>query len=83
MRAVLAEMRRRHHREQGGLDRAPGIGQERCDTGERLVGLGIENMEDRADQQRMAGLLPMIAPLQRAFGIDQHVGDVLDVADFP
>ena len=31
----------------------------------------------------MAGLLPMVPPLQRAFGIDQHVGDVLDVADFP
>ena len=31
----------------------------------------------------MAGLLPVVPLLQRAFGIDQHVGDVLDVPDFP
>ena len=31
----------------------------------------------------MAGLLPMIPPFQRAFRIDQHVGDVLDVAHLP
>ena len=40
-------------------------------------------MQDGADQQRVAGLLPMVAALKRAFRIDQHVGDVLDVADFP
>ena len=83
MRPLLPEMRRRHHRDQRRLDRTPGIGQERGDAGERLVGLGIEDMKDGADQQRMAGLFPMIAPLERAFGVDQHVGDVLDVADFP
>ena len=59
------------------------IGEEVGDAGERLVRLGVEDMQDGADQQRMAGLLPVIAPLQRAFGIDQDVGDVLDVADFP
>jgi hypothetical protein len=40
-------------------------------------------MQDGADKERVAGLLPMIPPLQRAFRIDQDVGDVLDVADFP
>ena len=45
--------------------------------------LGIEDMKDRADQQRVAGLLPVIPPLQRPFRIDQHVGDVLHVADLP
>ena len=79
----VAEMRRRHHGAQRRLDRSPRIGQEGRDAGERLVGLGVEDMEDRADQQRMAGLLPMIAPLERAFRIDQDVGDVLDVADLP
>jgi hypothetical protein len=59
------------------------IGEERRDAGERLVLLGIENMEDRADQQGVAGLLPMVALFEAAFGIDQDVGDVLDVADFP
>ena len=76
-------MRRRHHRAQRRLDRALGIGEEVGDAGERLVRLGVEHMQDRADQQRVAGLLPVVAPLQRAFGIDQHVGDVLHVAHFP
>ena len=80
MRAAVAEMQRRHHRAQRRLDRALRIGQEIGDAGERLVRFGIEDVQDGADQQRVAGLLPMIAPLQRAFGIDQDVGDVLDVA---
>ena len=57
------------------------IGEEGRDARERLVLLGVEDMEDRADEQRVAGLLPMVAPLERAFGVDQDVGDVLDVAD--
>ena len=40
-------------------------------------------MQDGADQQGMTGLLPMVPLFERAFGIDQDVGDVLDVADFP
>src|SRR3546814_20718802 len=43
----------------------------------------IKDMEDRANQQRMAGLFPVVALLGAAFGIDQHLGDVLNVADFP
>ena len=77
---AVAEMRRRHHRVQRRLDRPLRVGEEVGDAGERLVRLGVEHMQDRADQERMAGLLPMIAPLERAFGIDQDVGDVLDVA---
>ena len=64
VRSLPAKMRRRHHRDQCSLDRAPGVRQERGDAGERLVLLGIEDMKDGADQQRMAGLLPMIPPLQ-------------------
>src|SRR5438552_4370915 len=37
-------------------------------------------MQDRADQERMAGLLPVIASLKRTLGIDQDISDVLDVA---
>ena len=40
-------------------------------------------MQDRADQQRVAGLLPVVPALQRALRIDQHIGDVLDVANLP
>src|SRR6202158_3882750 len=31
----------------------------------------------------MAGLLPMVPAFERAFGIDEHVGDVLHVTHFP
>ena len=48
---------------------------------QRLVGLGIEHVQDRADEQRVTGLLPVVASLERAFRIDQDVGDVLHVAD--
>ncbi len=37
-------------------------------------------MQNGPDEQRMAGLLPVVAPFKRAFGIDQHIGDVLHVA---
>jgi len=57
------------------------IGQESCDPRQRLVRLGIEDMQDRADQERVAGFLPVIAPVERAFRIYQDVGDILDVAD--
>ena len=40
-------------------------------------------MEDGANQKRVAGLLPVVPALQRALGIDQHIGDILDIADFP
>ena len=83
MDAAFAEMRRRHHRAQRRFDRAARIGEEIGDAGERLVRLGVEHVQDGADQQRVAGLLPVVSPLQRALGIDQNVGDVLDVADLP
>lgn len=47
---------------------------------ERLLLLGIKGIEDRADQQRMRGLLPMVAPLEHAFGVDQDAGDILHIA---
>ena len=76
-----AEMVGRHHPAQRVGEGALRIGEEGGDAGERLLFLRIEDMQDGADQQRMAGLLPMAAPFQRPFGIDQDVGDVLDVAD--
>ena len=82
MRAGGAEMLRRHHRLERRLDRPLGIGEKIGDAGERLVGLGVKHMQDRADEQRVAGLLPVIAALQRAFGIDENIGDILHVAHF-
>ncbi len=79
----LAEMGSHHHRLQRRLDAALGVGQKIRDTGECLVLFGVENVQDRADQQRVTGLLPVIAFFQRALGIDQNVGDVLDIAHFP
>jgi hypothetical protein len=40
-------------------------------------------MQDRADEERVARLLPVVPPFQRALGIDQDVSDVLNIADFP
>src|SRR5690606_33547696 len=65
------------------LDGAAGIGQEVGNTRQGLVLLRIKDMQDRADQQAMAGLFPVIALVERAFGIDQYIRDVLHVADFP
>ena len=83
MRSRLAQMRRRHYRFQGGLNRAPGVGQEGGDARESLVRFGVEHMKDGTDQQRMAGLLPVVPAFERAFGIDQDVSDILDVANLP
>jgi len=83
MNASLAEMRSPHHRRKRRLDRPLRIGQERRDAGERLVLLGIEDVKDGADQKRVTGLLPVVPLFEAAFGIDEDVGDVLDVAHLP
>ena len=59
------------------------FGQEGGDAGERLVGLGIEDVQDSADEKRVTGLLPVVPLFERPFGIDQDVGDVLNVANLP
>jgi len=78
---MIAQVWRRHHGPQRGLDRPPGVGEKARDASERLVRLGVEDVQDGPDQERVTGLLPMVPPLQRAFGIDQDVSHVLDVAD--
>ena len=65
---------------QGAQDRARGIGEEGRDAGQRLLLLGVEHVQDGAGQQRVGGLLPVVAPLRAPFRIDQDVGDVLDIA---
>ena len=44
---------------------------------------GVKHMQDRAYQQRVAGLLPVIALFQGSFRIDEHVRNVLDIAHLP
>ncbi len=83
MNARLAEMRRPHHGRERGLDWPLRIGQERRYAGERLVLLGIEDVKDGADQKRVAGFLPVVPLFEAAFGIDEDVGDVLNVAHLP
>ncbi|MGX1345835.1 hypothetical protein AB7M73_011095 [Bradyrhizobium japonicum] len=83
MGALRVKMRGRHHRLQRRLDRPLRIGQESCDASQGLVCLGIENMEYGADQERMTGLLPMVPLVERALGVDQDIGDVLDVTNLP
>lgn len=78
-----AEMRRHRHRVQGRFDRMLWIGKEGGDSSQRLVWLGVEDMQNDAHQQGVAGLFPMVSPFERPFRVNQHVGDVLHVADFP
>jgi hypothetical protein len=83
MGPAFTQMPCRHHRPRGGLDRTTRVGQKARHTCQGLVGLGIEDMQDRADQKTVAGFLPMRPALEGALGIDQHVGDILNVPHFP
>ncbi|CAM5332205.1 hypothetical protein SSCI18S_00949 [Sphingobium scionense] len=83
MRAGFAQVRRRHHRRECLLDRARRIGQKSRNAGQGLVSLRIEDVEDGADQQRVRGFFPVIAALETAFGVDQHIRRILHVAHFP
>ncbi|MNI39454.1 hypothetical protein D3C73_936360 [compost metagenome] len=74
-----AEMVGLHHPAQGVSEAALRIGQEAGDTREGLLLLRIEDVEDRPDQQGVAGFLPVAAPFERSFRIDEDVGDVLNV----
>src|SRR5262249_2497008 len=49
------------------------------DTTKRFIWLGVQDVEDCRDEKRMAGLLPVIAPLERTFRVDQDVGYVLGI----
>ena len=76
----IAQMRRRHH---GAQVVAIGVWERKKvrGPGEGLVRLAVEDVQDGADEERAAGLLPMVSPFQRSFRVDQDVGDVLDVTD--
>src|SRR3546814_2321875 len=70
----------RHHPAQGRRERSLGIGQEGRDARERLFFLRVEDVKDSADQERVGGFFPMVPPFERTFGIDQNIGDILDIA---
>ena len=70
-----------HHPSERRHEAALWVGEEGCYARERFLLFGVEDMENRADKERMTGLFPMVAPFERAFGIDEDIGDVLDVAD--
>src|SRR3546814_7439142 len=50
------------------------------DARERLFFLRVEDVKDSADQERVGGFFPMVPPFERTFGIDQNIGDILDIA---
>ena len=75
-----AEMVGRHHPPQRRREGPARIGQEGGDSRQRLLLLGIKHVQDGADQQGVTGLFPMVPALERTLGIDQDIGDVLDVA---
>ena len=71
-----------HHAVQGQLEGTGRIGQEVRHAAQRLVFARVEHVQDGPDQQRVRGLFPVVALLQRALGIDQDVRDVLHIAHF-
>src|SRR3546814_19839087 len=83
MRSVLSEVSRRHHRRERGFDRPLRVRQESRDAGQRLVGLGVEDRQDRTNKKPVAGLLPMVPTLDLDLGIDQTLGGILYVPHIP
>ncbi len=75
----IAEVRCRHHGAQRRLDWAPRVREEVGNSSEGLIGFRVKDVQDGTDQQRVTGLLPMVPALQCPLGIDEDVGDVLDV----
>src|SRR3546814_4116932 len=69
--ALAAEMVGGHHPPEGRCERPLWIGQKSRDASERLLFLGVEDMENRANQQRVTGLFPVIAPFERALWVDR------------
>jgi hypothetical protein len=78
----VAKMLRRHHGAERLFDRPLRIREKISNAGELLVFFGIEHMQDGADQEGVTGLLPMATPLERAFRVDENVGDILNVTHF-
>ena len=83
MRPGLTKVRRRHHGTERRFDRAFWVGQEAGYACKRLVRFGVKHMKNGADQECVTGLFPVIAPLQRSLRVDQHIGNVLDIAHLP
>ena len=82
-RILAAQVVGREHDLERAQDRTRGIGQEGGDPGQGLFLLGVEHVQDGTGQQGVGRLVPMITQLLGTFRIDQDIGDVLDVADFP
>src|SRR5690606_22905860 len=61
-------------------ERALRIGKETRDARQSLLFLCVENVKDRADEEAVAGLFPVVAPLESPFRIYKDIGDILRVA---
>jgi hypothetical protein len=83
VRPGFSKMRRRHHGPKCGLDWPLRIGEKAGNTRQRFVRFGVEDVENGADQQGVAGFLPMVATFERSLGVHQDIGDILDVAHLP
>src|SRR3546814_17198224 len=78
-RFLRPEMIGRHHLPQRRDERSLRIGQEGCDTRERLLFLRIEDMKYCADQERVGRFFPVVETLQNSFVVDQNISDILNV----
>src|ERR1700676_3327915 len=75
----ITEVHCRHHSPKRHFDRASRVRKEVGYASESLVGFGIKDVKDRADQERVARLLPMVPALERSLRIDENIGNVLNV----
>ncbi|GAB5377765.1 MAG: hypothetical protein AcusKO_42270 [Acuticoccus sp.] len=84
--AIASQMIGGHHHPKRPFEGTRRVGQERGDTGERFDFFRIKNMQGwriNADEERVAGPFPSASGAPDFLrGIDQDVGDVLDVANF-
>jgi hypothetical protein len=56
-----------------------GVGQESSDAGQRLVALGVDDMQDGAGEQTVGGRLPVVAGVLRS-GKTRYVSAVASAA---
>ena len=75
-------MVRRHHRAQRVFEGTQWIGEKVRDPSKCFFLFGIEDVKNRCRPKARDSSFPSDCAVQRAFGIDQDVSDVLHVADF-
>ena len=83
MDLAIAKMGCGHHCLQCHLDGVLRIRKKCRNACQCFVRFRVKDMQDCSDQKRMAGFLPMVSSLERSLRINEHVSDILDIANLP